>query len=72
MQDLEQAIRERAYHLWVANGCPHGNAEVHWLCAQREVLASWLESFARVTVSGEATDRRTKRKHRAKQSRRAA
>ena len=40
MHDLEQAIRERAYHLWVADGHRNGNAETHWLTAQREVLAS--------------------------------
>ena len=41
MQDLEQAIRERAYHLWIANG-EDGDAEAHWLTAQREILASSL------------------------------
>jgi uncharacterized caspase-like protein len=51
MQALEQAIRERAYHLWVADGCRDGNADAHWLTAQREVLASSLGSFARVTIS---------------------
>ena len=39
MQNLEQAIRERAYHLWVAAGQPDGNADHHWLTAQREVLS---------------------------------
>ena len=63
MRDLEQAIRERAYHLWVADGCPNGNAEVHWLSAQREVLASSLQGFARVIVS-EAARAQKKRKHR--------
>jgi hypothetical protein len=51
MQELEQAIRERAYHLWVADGCNDGNADAHWLTAQREVLASSLSSIARVRVS---------------------
>jgi Protein of unknown function (DUF2934) len=50
MQDLEQAIRERAYHLWIADGCRDGNAEAHWLNAQREILAMSLRSFARVTI----------------------
>ena len=40
MEDLEQAIRERAYHLWMEQGCQDGKAEAHWLAAQREVLAS--------------------------------
>jgi len=42
MQELEQAIRERAYHLWTANGRQEGDAEAHWLTAQREILASSL------------------------------
>jgi hypothetical protein len=48
MQDLDQVIRERAYHLWIAAGCPEGNADACWLDAQRELLASSL------AVSGEA------------------
>jgi hypothetical protein len=59
MPELEQAIRERAYHLWVAEGCRDGNADTHWLTAQREVLASSLRNFARVTVS-DATPASTK------------
>jgi hypothetical protein len=48
MQDLEQAIRERAYHLWMEEGCQHGKAESHWLAAQREVLASSLSALGSV------------------------
>jgi hypothetical protein len=48
MQDLEQAIRERAYHLWVAEGRRDGDADTHWLLAQREVLSASLSTFARV------------------------
>jgi hypothetical protein len=50
MQDMELAIRERAYHLWVADGCPDGSADQHWLVAQREVLATSLGDIGRVTV----------------------
>ena len=39
MDNLEDAIRERAYHLWVADGRPEGNADNYWLNAQREMLA---------------------------------
>jgi Protein of unknown function (DUF2934) len=38
MPNLEEAIRERAYHLWIADGQPEGQADIHWLHAQREVL----------------------------------
>ncbi len=51
MQDLEQAIRERAYHLWAADGYRDGHDDAHWLAAQREILASSLESIGRVTKS---------------------
>jgi Protein of unknown function (DUF2934) len=44
MQDLENAIRERAYHLWIADGRPEGNADVYWLTAQREILTTSLNS----------------------------
>jgi hypothetical protein len=43
MTNLEEAIRERAYHLWTADGQPEGKAEVHWLKAQREILTTSLE-----------------------------
>ena len=37
--ELEQQIRESAYHLWLLDGCPHGRADAHWLSAERQVLA---------------------------------
>ena len=61
MQDLEQAIRERAYHLWVADGHNDGNAASHWLAAQREVLASSLGSLAHATVEAEAVAKPAKK-----------
>jgi hypothetical protein len=42
MQNLDQTIRERAYYLWMAAGCPNGNSDAYWLDAQRELLASSL------------------------------
>jgi DUF2934 family protein len=36
MQDVEQTIRERAYHLWIADGRNDGNEQAHWLAAQRK------------------------------------
>ena len=76
MQDLEQAIRECAYHLWLADGCRDGNADAHWLSAQREVLATSLGTFARVTVEDtQATmsaKKKPPRKAAAKGKRRAA
>jgi hypothetical protein len=47
MQDLDQAIRERAYHLWIESGCEDGNADAHWLVAQREILSASLAEIGR-------------------------
>jgi hypothetical protein len=33
MPNLEEAIRERAYHLWIADGQPEGQADIYWLNA---------------------------------------
>jgi Protein of unknown function (DUF2934) len=38
MRDLEHEIRERAYHLWCADGRPEGNAEGYWLKAEKQIL----------------------------------
>jgi hypothetical protein len=51
MSDVEQAIRERAYQLWLEGGCKHGQADMHWVTAQREILRASLSEIARVTVS---------------------
>jgi hypothetical protein len=37
-QSLENRIRDRAYEIWTANGCAHGQADQHWLSAEREIL----------------------------------
>jgi hypothetical protein len=37
---LESRIRERAYEIWTAHGCVDGQADHHWLAAEREILAA--------------------------------
>jgi Protein of unknown function (DUF2934) len=49
MQDIDKTIRERAYHLWLESGCPEGNADGHWLAAQREILSASLSELGHVT-----------------------
>ena len=34
-RSLENRIRERAYEIWVAHDCVHGQADQHWLTAER-------------------------------------
>ena len=53
-QDLEHTIRERAYQLWVADGCRDGDSDRHWLAAEREVLAT----FAATAPAPKARSRR--------------
>jgi hypothetical protein len=36
--NLTDRIRERAYQIWCANGCRDGEADQHWLTAEREIL----------------------------------
>jgi hypothetical protein len=70
MQDLEQVIRERAYHLWIESGFEDGNADGHWLTAQREILSASLGELGRVTAS--ETKAEKPKKARAPRKRRAA
>ena len=51
MANLEEAIRERAYHLWIADGQPQGNADVYWLSAQREILTTSLEGSSEAAAT---------------------
>ncbi len=34
---LHAKIAERAYQIWQAAGCPHGQHEDHWYQAEREL-----------------------------------
>jgi hypothetical protein len=38
-QSVQERIRERAYQLWDAGGRVEGQADQHWLCAEREILS---------------------------------
>jgi hypothetical protein len=66
MQDIEQTIRERAYHLWIENGSQDGNADGYWLEAQREVLSASLGELGHVTKSSKAAQSRNVRAPRKK------
>jgi Protein of unknown function (DUF2934) len=45
-QNLENLIRERAYEIWTSRGCAHGQADQHWLAAEREILTSSTAALA--------------------------
>lgn len=36
--DVEQRIRDRAYAIWLEEGCPHGRDADHWVQAERAIL----------------------------------
>jgi DUF2934 family protein len=55
MLDLEQSIRERAYEIWAKGGHRDGDADAHWLAAQREILSVSLSEIGRVSVSEKST-----------------
>jgi hypothetical protein len=58
MPNLEEAIRERAYHLWIADGQPEGQADIYWLNAQREILTTSVESSGSNAAAAASTDTR--------------
>jgi hypothetical protein len=35
----DQNVSRRAYELWEASGCQHGNDMAHWLAAKNEIRA---------------------------------
>ena len=47
-----QGIRERAYHLWLEEGRPHGRHDEHWRRAERELI----EEESRLRGASEARD----------------
>ena len=53
MPNLEEAIRERAYHLWIADGQPDGKADIYWLHAQQEILTASVESMGSTFVAAD-------------------
>jgi hypothetical protein len=59
MQNHEQLIRERAYHLWEQEGRPDGRADVHWCMAAEQLLNQNVG-----LRSTYAAKRTRKRKHR--------
>ena len=50
MTDRDDRIRERAYFLWLEEGCPEGQAERHWLAAETIIESDSLE---RKRIEGE-------------------
>jgi hypothetical protein len=63
-QDFSDRVRERAYEMWIASGYRGGEAEQHWLAAEREILSA-VQSAAVVKapikrIRGRAAPKRSK------------
>jgi hypothetical protein len=54
MPNLEEAIRERAYLLWLNDGRPEGQADIYWLNAQRDLLTTSVEAIVAPTKTAAA------------------
>jgi hypothetical protein len=63
-RDLSERIRERAYEIWMATGCRHGQAEQHWVTAEHEILTA--PSLA--AKAADAPSKANKRRGNAKRS----
>ncbi len=54
--NLLDRIRERAYQIWCASGCPDGESDRHWLAAEYEILQSAKAAFpAKRTIAKKAS-----------------
>jgi Protein of unknown function (DUF2934) len=60
-QTLEYRIRQRAYEIWHAHGQADGQADEHWLAAEREVLASLRAHAPAPAASAQAKSAKRKR-----------
>jgi hypothetical protein len=61
MEQSLHRIRERAYEMWNASGRADGQADQHWLAAEREVLAEMMShTSAAKTVASHTSRRHTR------------
>ena len=49
MTDDNEQIRQRAYKIWMDEGCPEGRAEIHWEMAQKLVADDNKGAAAKAT-----------------------
>jgi hypothetical protein len=60
-QALQDRIRQRAYELWYSGGRVEGQADNHWLAAEREVLSEMSREIAVVETVSAKPPRRKRR-----------
>ena len=68
MPNIDEAIRERAYRLWIADGQPDGKADIYWLKAQHELFTTSVESFASTAATADAVAMKSTKRTKASRS----
>src|SRR5262245_48370485 len=56
MDDFEERVRQRAYRLWVEEGCPEGRSDAHWDKARELVAIEENQKLATKPVQIEAIE----------------
>jgi hypothetical protein len=56
MDNYEDRVRERAYRLWVEEGCPDGRSDIHWDKARELVAIEDNQKLATKPVVAPRTD----------------
>jgi hypothetical protein len=51
MDNIEDRVRDRAYRLWVEEGCPEGRSDIHWDKARELVAIEDNQKTATKSVS---------------------
>ena len=64
-QSLKNRISERAYEIWAAHGRVDGQADQHWLAAEREVLVASTAALARSSAPQKKKPTAPRKKRRA-------
>ena len=59
--NLANRIRKRAYEIWFAAGCRDGEAQQHWLTAEREILEAAQSAMPARRAAAKKVTRRLRR-----------
>jgi hypothetical protein len=62
---LKRRISERAYEIWAAHGHVDGQADQHWLAAEREILAASAATLPRKPAAQKKKSATQRKKRRA-------
>ncbi len=57
MDTFDERVRQRAYRLWVEEGCPEGRSDIHWEKARELVAVEEKQKSTAKPAAPEATRR---------------